>query len=240
MVRAEGSTIPTTRPTGSAAERDDGQLPRRRFLAASAAAVGPAAARRSTPPPGSPLLRLTLPPPAGPHPIGTVSLHLVDRSRRDPWLTAPRPRELMVSVWYTALDDSRYPRAPWIPPAAGKLFLTQLIPSPVTGPPSGAAAPRILLNGVRLPVTTARHGARADPAAGQCPVVLYSPGYGDDRELGTGLVSDLASRGYIVVTTDAARTADSARLPGNLAWRLGAHRSRIRAPLAPMTGRSSS
>jgi hypothetical protein len=162
-----------------------------------------------------PLLRLTLPPPAGPHPIGTVSLHLVDRSRRDPWLTAPRPRELMVSVWYTALDDSRYPRAPWIPPAAGKLFLTQLIPSPVTGPPSGAAAPRILLNGVRLPVTTARHGARADPAAGQCPVVLYSPGYGDDRELGTGLVSDLASRGYIVVTTDYTYEAAEVQFPGS-------------------------
>ena len=142
-----------------------------------------------------------------------MSLRLVDRSRRDPWLTAPRPRELMVSIWYPALDDSRYPRAPWIPPAAGKLFLTQLIPSPVTGPAS-AAAPRISLNGVRLPVTTARLGAPADPAAGRCPAVLYSPGYGDDRELGTGLVSDLASRGYIVVTTDYTYEAAEVQFPG--------------------------
>jgi hypothetical protein len=28
--------------------------------------------------------RLTLPPPTGPHRVGTVSLHLVDRSRPDP------------------------------------------------------------------------------------------------------------------------------------------------------------
>jgi hypothetical protein len=33
-------------------------------------------------------------------------------------------------------------------------------------------------------------------------VVVYQPGYGDVRELGTGLVSDLASRGYVVVTMD--------------------------------------
>jgi predicted dienelactone hydrolase len=64
-------------------------------------------------------MRLTLPPTTGPHPIGTVSLHLVDRSRRGPWLSASRPSELMVSIWYPALDDSRYQRAPWTPPAAG-------------------------------------------------------------------------------------------------------------------------
>jgi len=66
--------MPTTRPTGSATERDDGQLPRRHFLGASAAALGLAAAGCAAPPPcGSPRLRLTLPPPAGPHPIGIES-----------------------------------------------------------------------------------------------------------------------------------------------------------------------
>ena len=40
--------------------------------------------------------RLTLPPPTGPHRAGTVSLHLVGRSR-----------ELMVSVWYPARDVRR-------------------------------------------------------------------------------------------------------------------------------------
>lgn len=108
----------------------------------------------------------------------------------------------MVSVWYPALDDARYPWAPWILPAAGKLFLTQLIPSPLIGPSSATSAPPVPLAGVRLPITRARHGAPADLSVQQHPVVLYSPGYEDDRELGAGLVSDLASRGYIVVTTD--------------------------------------
>src|SRR5690349_11068324 len=40
---------------------------------------------------------LTMPAPTGPHSIGTVSLHLVDHARQDPWLTRPHPRELMVS-----------------------------------------------------------------------------------------------------------------------------------------------
>ncbi|WP_433854443.1 hypothetical protein [Streptomyces kronopolitis] len=34
------------------------------------------------------------------------------------------------------------------------------------------------------------------------PVLLYSPGGGDPRTLGTGLAEELASRGYVVVTID--------------------------------------
>lgn len=41
--------------------------------------------------------------PSGRHAIGTVSLHLVDRSRADPWVAATSYRELMVSVWYPAV-----------------------------------------------------------------------------------------------------------------------------------------
>lgn len=33
---------------------------------------------------------LTLPVPSGPHPVGTVAPHLVDRARTDPW-AASRP-----------------------------------------------------------------------------------------------------------------------------------------------------
>ncbi len=160
-------------------------------------------------------LQLTLAPPTGPYPVGTVALHLVDHSRRDPWLPGARPRELMVSVWYPAKDTGRYPWAPWIPSAAGKLFLTQLIPAPLTGPTSTPSPPpSVPLGGVRLPVTRARQGAPVDLSERPYPVVLYSPGYEDDRELGTGLVSDLASRGYVVVTTDYTYEAAEVEFPG--------------------------
>jgi hypothetical protein len=37
---------------------------------------------------------------------------------------------------------------------------------------------------------------------GRHPVLLYSPGTTDPRTLGTSLATDLASRGYVVVTMD--------------------------------------
>ena len=120
----------------------------------------------------------------------------------------------MVSIWYPAQDDNRYPRAPWMAPKAGALFLTQLIPLPLTGPSAAPSAPRIALDGIRLPVTRARQGAPADLSGQRYPIVLYSPGYQDDRALGTGLVSDLASRGYVVVTTDYTYEAAEVQFPG--------------------------
>jgi Platelet-activating factor acetylhydrolase, isoform II len=192
-----------------------GGLARRRFLGMGAAALGLAVTGCAAPSPRHPRrLRLMLRPPSGPYHVGTVSLHLVDHSRRDPWLPAARPRELMVSVWYPAKDDHHHPWAPWMPPKAGALFLTQLIPSPLTGPSTAPPAPRVSLDGVWLPLTRARQGAPADLSGRRYPVVLYSPGYGDDRALGTGLVSDLASRGYIMVTTDYTYEAAEVQFPG--------------------------
>jgi hypothetical protein len=198
-----------------------GGLTRRLFLGASAATVGLAAAGCGTPPvtrkPRA-RLQLTLFPPTGPYPVGTVPVHLVDHSRRDPWVPT-RPRELMVSIWYPAQDASRYPLAPWMPQAAGALFLNQLIPSLMmaTGKrirTHGPATPSpVSLHGVRLPVTRAPLGAPADQPARRYPVVLYQPGYGDPRELGTGLVSDLASRGYVVVTMDDTYEAAEVEFP---------------------------
>lgn len=215
MKPPEALSAATTAPFGHADEGRDGGLARRRFLAVAAVAMGLAAAGcAAAPPRHGPRLQLTLRPPSGPYPVGTVSLRLVDRTRLDPWLDVPRPRELMVSVWYPALDDRRRPWAAWIQPAAGKLFLARLIPSDATAASPATPAPRISLDGVRLPVTRARQGAPADPSARRCPVVLYSPGYGNDRELGTGLVSDLASRGYVVVTTDYTYEAAEVEFPG--------------------------
>lgn len=45
---------------------------------------------------------LALPAPTGAQPVGTVSLHLVDRGRPDPWVPSEKARELMVSLWYPA------------------------------------------------------------------------------------------------------------------------------------------
>ena len=50
---------------------------------------------------------------------------------------------------------------------------------------------------------TATHARRGAPAlARRHPVILYSPGLGTSRILGTNQVEELASRGYVVVTID--------------------------------------
>ncbi|MEV8631985.1 lipase [Streptosporangium sp. NPDC051023] len=131
--------------------------------------------------------QLTLSAPTGPSPLGTVSLHLVDRSRKDPFAGAGHDRELMISLTYPARKVAAYPVAPWLPPKAAAQYLRQ------EGLPQGA---------VLLPRTHGHEGAPADRREGRLPVVLYSPGNDSFRSANTVVVEELASRGYVVATID--------------------------------------
>ncbi|GGV63517.1 hypothetical protein GCM10010277_69650 [Streptomyces longisporoflavus] len=129
--------------------------------------------------------RLTLPGPRGPHPVGTVQLHLVDRTRPDDIAGNGRFRELMATIWYPARDVRRYPVAPWMPPGAFRAFLADAglgelaSMGPLTAGHAGAPVRRI---GRRLPVVVFSHGAHSHQ--------------GDH----TLMVQELASHGYAVVT----------------------------------------
>jgi predicted dienelactone hydrolase len=57
--------------------------------------------------------------------------------------------------------------------------------------------------------------------AGGWPVVLFSTGYGVERQLYTGLVQDLASHGYVVAATDHPHDADIVVFPDGHAVRIG-------------------
>jgi len=140
-----------------------------------------------------PTTQLVLPRPTGPERIGTVSLHLVDRSRPDPWVPSERAREIMVQLWYPAGDVRGHPRAPWVSPGVAERF----------NPPGSP---------VVLPVTHAYADAPVQP--GRHPVVLYSPGFGLERTASTALVEELASRGYLVVTIDHTHDAQLVEFPG--------------------------
>src|SRR6202012_3927771 len=150
--------------------------------------------------------QLTLPKPTGPYQVGTTSLHLIDRSRPNPWTSSPPHRELMVSVWYPARDTRRYPRAPQMLPGAAAHF-------------GSAAGPAAQLYQVPAGTVdwagTLTSGHPGAPAAGggPFPVLLYSPGTGEDRAWGTTGVQDLASRGYVGVTMGATPHSPPAELP---------------------------
>ncbi|MEC3957869.1 hypothetical protein VMT65_32875 [Nocardia sp. CDC153] len=127
-----------------------------------------------------------LPTPAGPMPVGTTTMHLVQHGRPDPF-TPNTDRELMMSVFYPAGDVTNSPRAHALSAIVVPVLERQL--------------------GVSLPVLLSNSYQEAPVAAGSYPVVLYSPGQSTPRLLGTGTAEELASHGYVVVTID--HTGDS-------------------------------
>lgn len=132
--------------------------------------------------------RLALPAPGGTARLGTVSLHLIDRSREDPFAPKAQPRELMVQLWYPTDAADGYPRARYMAPAAARDEEQNL------GLPKDALA---ALRVHALASPPAAHGGRRG-----WPVVLYSHGSMNWRADNTAVVEELASRGYVVVTID--------------------------------------
>ncbi|MCS7478278.1 prolyl oligopeptidase family serine peptidase [Umezawaea endophytica] len=140
---------------------------------------------------------LRLPGPSGPLPVGTSELHLVDGGRTDPWTGAPR--ELMVSVSYPALPNGRVTRL--FPDGVAEFYDRQV------AVPAGTFAPTTTHSRAgATPLPRQEHHHRSGDQGAQhparLPVILYSPGGGQSRFLGTTLVEDLVSRGYAVVSVD--------------------------------------
>ena len=86
-------------------------------------------------------------------PIGTRSLHWIDRSRREPYARDGRPRELMVQLWYPAQRSGR-PRARYMPTAVAKTF-------------RGVAPAALLRRRARTPAGPLRR-ARSAPGRAAC------------------------------------------------------------------------
>lgn len=132
----------------------------------------------------------TLPAPTGVLPIGVVQLHLRQQGRADPWVPSVT-RELMISIWYPAHPRTDSPRMPYCQPQLADYY--------VNHPPAGLPTGGIDWS---APITHAASGVDTLPRRDGHPVVLYSPGGGNSRALGTVLVEELASRGFVVVTVD--------------------------------------
>ncbi|MFE5941646.1 alpha/beta hydrolase family protein [Streptomyces sp. NPDC056480] len=148
-----------------------------------AAAAGPAWAGQATAAPDA--TRLTLPVPTGPHPVGAVRLHLVDRSRPDTIAGPGHFRELMATVWYPARNVERYPVAPWMPDGAFEAFLAD------------AGLSELAHLG---PLTAAHVDAPVRRSGRRLPVVVFSHGAHSHQGDHTVMVQELASHGYAAVT----------------------------------------
>jgi predicted dienelactone hydrolase len=158
------------------------------------AATAPAATAPATP--SGPTTRLLAP--TGDRRAGTVRLHLVDPTRVDPTSPGHGVREIMVQVWYPAIDTHGFPSTPYLPPLAAAHFLASNDVPPT----------------VSLPPTIGHVGAPVDHRHGPYPVVLYSPGGATDGSLDTGLVEDLVSHGFVVVAMDDTNDSPEVEFPG--------------------------
>ncbi|MEU1280142.1 alpha/beta hydrolase [Streptomyces sp. NPDC005805] len=178
-------------------------------LAAVALPAGSAAAATTPQPPApaataAPADRLALPAPTGAHRLGRAELHLVDRSRTDPWVPGADGRELMVTLTYPAARHGHGPGQPrpvrYAAETEARLLLAGV---GVTDPAD-----------VREVARTRTHAtAGARPAPGRHPLVLLSPGFGVPRFTLTTLAEDLASRGYVVASVDHAYESSGTAVP---------------------------
>ncbi|CAK7225239.1 hypothetical protein SBRCBS47491_005820 [Sporothrix bragantina] len=139
-----------------------------------------------------------LPPLLGPHPVGTISLQLTDYARVEGPVTgnvstpaSPRPRRVMVSVFYpttnTSLANGNFTRAPYFP-------------SPVT---AGAFSSFIGNSSELLHIATrAYEGAPMARGVVNASVLVFSHGLGSSRLVHAAQLANIASHGWVVVAPD--------------------------------------
>jgi predicted dienelactone hydrolase len=139
-----------------------------------------------------------IPAPTGRYAVGTITLHLTDPARTDPY--APNPdtlRELVVQVWYPANTPGKASR---LPPVAAPWMDNIEIVAPAIS--DWIEMPSFFLDHLKYAVTDSYPNVPiADPEAG-FPVLLFSHGFGGFRAQNTFQMQELASHGYIVVAPE--------------------------------------
>ncbi|MFF8376911.1 alpha/beta hydrolase family protein [Streptomyces sp. NPDC015661] len=172
------------------------------LLGAAAVLFGSGAARAAS----EETAALRLPAPTGPHPVGLRTFVLTDTSRNDPWEPAAGVREVKISVLYPARTVRGFPRAPQLTPDEAGLFAVLASRVHPGLPEAGVDWGAVLTHG----------HVDAPPLPGRRPVLLYTPGGGDSRTLGTTLAEDLASHGRVVVLVDHPGDASQVELPSGM------------------------
>ncbi|MFI9406402.1 alpha/beta hydrolase family protein [Nocardia sp. NPDC052316] len=131
-----------------------------------------------------------LPRPSGPYAVGTEIFRWVDRDRPESATDSVEDRRnVVVQAWYPA-------------DAAAKGSSSAYLDGLDRLPEQVALLPGFLMRGYHRIATHAQLDAPVSTDRPRWPVVLFSPGYGAPRAFYTGLITDLASRGFVVLAVD--------------------------------------
>ncbi|WP_040794494.1 alpha/beta hydrolase family protein [Nocardia higoensis] len=128
-----------------------------------------------------------LPEPTGPYAVGSQIFRWVDDARAEPADPAER-RNVVVQAWYpsSGMSGRRYVYLD----GEGEL------------PGSVAGMPGALMRGYESIDTHTFADVAVSGDRERWPVVLFSPGYSAPRAFYTALLTDLASRGFVVLAVD--------------------------------------
>ncbi|MBF6460766.1 hypothetical protein IU433_17180 [Nocardia puris] len=142
-----------------------------------------------------------LPAPSGPYLVGTETFRWVDPARDEPATPDPDDRRAVIAqAWYPAAEPTGR-RAPYLD-GLGDL------------PASVSGIPGFVFGAYADVDTLGELLATPHPDRERWPVVLFSPGYGAPRGFYTGLVAELASRGFVVLAVDHPYESAVTELPG--------------------------
>jgi predicted dienelactone hydrolase len=128
----------------------------------------------------------TLPTPSGPYRVGTEVFHWVDTSRHQPW--GPKTseyRQVVAQAWY--------------PTEAKTGRMAPYYEDPGELPGMGGLPAYVFGGSFRETKTHGIEGAPVSRAKRAWPVLVFEPGLELPREIYTALVTQVASRGYVVM-----------------------------------------
>lgn len=129
--------------------------------------------------------------PSGPFPVGTTTYEFTDSSRKELYSGKDEVRRFMVQVWYPAEVTSAAKHAKWMsepeiyaPAIAGFLDL-----------------PSFFLDHLALSISPAYLDVPLAETSEAFPVILFSHGWNGFNAQNTGQAVELASRGFVVIST---------------------------------------
>jgi dienelactone hydrolase len=144
-------------------------------------------------------------PPTGRYAVGTHEYLWVDQSRQDPFTKDPKARRhLIVRVWYPAAAVPGAEKAPYI--RDPNEFAEK-------------STYRPFVNVKTNSVTDAPLAESKEPF----PILVYQPGGGTQRFVGTFETEELASHGYVVVSVDHPGFSETVLFPDGVPFKADQH-----------------
>jgi len=129
--------------------------------------------------------------PSGPFEVGTIIHEFKDTARKELYSGKDEPRSFMVQVWYPAKFTSTAKHAPWM--SEPKIYAPAIA--------CFLDLPSFFLDHLGLSVSPAYLDVPLAETNQPYPVILFSHGWNGFNAQNTGQAIELASHGYVVIST---------------------------------------